>query len=90
MGTDFLTLTAGDGTPPAATPGGGTVTLAMPVICIILAVLLLANGKAPKLAGFFLFLAGVGLSGTAIAGSLSTSTHTAFSGMVTAFTDAIG
>lgn len=76
--------------PPSGNPGGGTVTLAMPVICIILAVLLLANGKAPKLAGFFLFLAGVGLSGTAIAGSLSTSTHTALAGMVDAFTDAIG
>lgn len=89
MGTDFLTLAAGDGTTPAATPGGGTVTLAMPVICIILAAALLANGKAPRLAGFLLFIAGVGLSGTQIAGSLSTSTQAMFTSIVDGVTNAL-
>ncbi|MCF2533713.1 hypothetical protein [Yinghuangia soli] len=89
MGTNFLTLTAGDGTTPAGTAGGGTVTLAMPAICIILATVLLANGKAPKLAGFLLFIAGVGLSGTQIAGSLSTSTHAMFTSIVDGFTNAL-
>ncbi|WP_436786322.1 hypothetical protein [Yinghuangia sp. YIM S10712] len=88
MGTDLI-LSAGT-TPPSGTPGGGVVTLAMPVVCMILACLFLANGKAPKLAGFFLFLAGVGLSGTAIAGSLSTSTHAMFTGVIDGITAAIG
>ncbi|MDI2126947.1 hypothetical protein [Yinghuangia seranimata] len=88
MGTDFYTLAAGDGTTPAGTTGG-TVTLAMPVICIILAAVLLANGKAPRLAGFLLFIAGVGLSGTQFAGSLSTSTHAMFTSIVDGFTNAL-
>lgn len=86
MGPDFVILSAG--TAPGTT-GNGTVTIAMPVILIILASLMLANGKAPKLAGFCLFLAGVGLSGTAMAGSLSDSAHTVMTGTVQAITDAL-
>jgi hypothetical protein len=89
MSTNAFILAADPPADPTGTAGGGTVTLAMPVICVILAAVLLANGKAPKLAGFLLFMAGVGLSGTEIAGSLSTSTHALFTGLVDGITDGL-
>ncbi|MDI2127798.1 hypothetical protein [Yinghuangia seranimata] len=87
MRSDFVNLAAD--APGAANAATSSVTLAMPVIMMILAFLMLANGKAPKLAGLCLFLAGVGLSGTAIAGSLSTSAHTILAGTIDGITNSL-
>ncbi|WP_439675749.1 hypothetical protein [Embleya sp. MST-111070] len=70
--------------------GGSTVTIGLPLILLLAAFGLLANNKAPKLAGFCLFVAGVNLSGTAFAASLSNSTGTFVAGAVDAFASAIG
>ncbi|OPC81956.1 hypothetical protein B4N89_14320 [Embleya scabrispora] len=70
--------------------GGSTVVIGLPVILLAAAFLLLAGNKAPKLAGFCLFVAGVNLSATAFAASLNDSTGTFVAGAIDAFTSALG
>ena len=89
MGNNFVTIAAGSTPGAPADTASSTVVIGMPVILIIIAFLLLASGKAPRLAGFCLFIAGVGLSGTAMAGSLSTSAHTIVAGTVDAITNSL-
>lgn len=72
-----------------AATGGSTVTIALPLILLVLAFALLSSKKGPKLAGFCLFVAGVNLSTTAFAASLNDSTGTFVTGVVAALASAI-
>ncbi|MYW01448.1 hypothetical protein [Streptomyces sp. SID3343] len=69
--------------------GGSTVSIGLPVILLLAAFALLASNKAPKLAGFCLFVAGVNLAGTTFAASLNDSTGTLVTGLVDALASAI-